>query len=131
MITESGIWSKDRRWGIGTMSLVTSIVAALALAVFFVWLAVRAFRAQRPAVKWPGMVGSGLLALVFLAVGGLAVLGFYRLNVARDNPVPSIQVAGTPEQRDRGEHLANLCVSCHSSTGQLPWTAGRRTSSSG
>jgi len=34
--------------------------------------------------------------------------------------VPDLQIAANPEQLDRGERLAILCVGCHSSTGGLP-----------
>lgn len=92
-----------------------SLLVLIALVVLFGWLAARAWKAKRwPLwVKWPGLVLSGLLtllfaALVFFAGKGLAYL--YRAPV----PVPDITVAGTPEQIARGEYLASVsCVECH------------------
>jgi mono/diheme cytochrome c family protein len=50
----------------------------------------------------------------------LARVGFSKLNARFNNPVEDVQVAGTPDQIARGERLANLCVSCHTSGNQLP-----------
>jgi mono/diheme cytochrome c family protein len=42
-----------------------------------------------------------------------------------ESSVPDLQIAGTPEQIQRGEHLANsFCASCHSTNGELPLTGG-------
>ncbi len=94
----------------------------LALAGLFVFLAVRALRARRAWVKWPGLALSGLLGLVFLAVTAVALLGFYRLNIAPHRyAVSNIQVSMSPANIARGERLAHICADCHASTkGSLP-----------
>ena len=103
------------------MANVVSVIVLAGLAVLFIWLATRALRARRGWVKWPGLVLSGLLGLVFVAVTALALLGFYRLNTAPyQYQVSNVQVSMEPERIARGERLANICVDCHSSTGTLP-----------
>jgi mono/diheme cytochrome c family protein len=62
----------------------------------------------------------GLLATVCLLVGGVALLGLYRLHMPAAAPAPDIQIANTPPQIERGERLAYLCVNCHASSGDLP-----------
>jgi cytochrome c553 len=71
-------------------------------------------------VKWPGLVLAGLFAFIPAALLMLALIGFYKLNEQHYNPVASIQVARTPAQLARGEKLANLCVSCHTSGNEFP-----------
>jgi mono/diheme cytochrome c family protein len=95
------------------------------LAIGFAWLAIRAWRAKSPLTKWGGVVLGGLLALVTALVAVIAVPGLIRLYLPRGNPAPDLQVAGTPEQVARGQHLAaSFCASCHSATGELPLTGG-------
>jgi mono/diheme cytochrome c family protein len=103
------------------MANVLIMIVLAALVVLLVVLALRAARARRAWVKWPGMLLSGLLALVLLVVLGTALLGFYRLtNAPHRYSVAEVQVAQTPEKVARGERLANICVDCHSSTMALP-----------
>jgi mono/diheme cytochrome c family protein len=106
------------------MSLVISLIIVIALAVFFGWLAIRAWRTRRAIVKWPGVVVAGLLAVLCAVVSGVALFGLYKLYLPSANPAPAIQIAGSPEQLARGERLAYLCVSCHSSSGNLPLDGG-------
>src|SRR5262245_35729098 len=106
------------------MSLVISIAVVIGLALLFGWLAARAWRVPRPLVKWPGVIVSGLLAALCLFVGVVALLGVYKLEVPRANPLADIKAASSPDQLVRGERLAHLCASCHSSSGQLPLDGG-------
>jgi cytochrome c553 len=106
------------------MSLIISLIIVIVLTAFFGWLATRAWRAQRAIVRWPGVVGAGLLATLGAFVAGVALFGFYRLNVPPARPLPSLQVDPSPEQLARGERLAYLCVGCHSSSGRLPLDGG-------
>jgi mono/diheme cytochrome c family protein len=100
---------------------ILSILVLLALAGLFAWLATRAWRSRRGWVRWPGLVLSGLLGLVFLAVTVVALLGFYRLSMApHQYSVADTKVALTQENVARGERFAHLCADCHSSTGGLP-----------
>jgi mono/diheme cytochrome c family protein len=95
------------------------------LAVLFGWLVTRAWRASNPVAKWAGVVFGGLLTLVLALVAIVSARGLVRLYLPRGNPAPDIQVAGTPEQIERGGHLAaSFCASCHSATGELPLTGG-------
>jgi mono/diheme cytochrome c family protein len=104
--------------------MVISIALVIALALLFGWLAVRARHARRNLVKWLGMIVSGLLAALCALVGIMALLGVYKLEAPRSNPLANIQVARSPERLARGERLAHLCASCHSSSGQLPLAGG-------
>jgi mono/diheme cytochrome c family protein len=97
----------------------------LAVAVLFGWLVTRAWRVKNPVVKWSGVVLGSLLTLVASLVVIVSGRGLIRLYLPHGNPAPDIQVAGTPEQIARGEHLAaSFCASCHSATGELPLTGG-------
>lgn len=103
--------------------LVFGVVVALA--VFFFWLARRAWGARRLVVKIPGVILSGLLGLVMLAVavaGGIGIRGVYFPGAAA---APELSVEYTPERVARGEHLAgSFCVGCHSTTEEMPMTGG-------
>ncbi len=97
----------------------------VAVAVFFGWLAVRAWRATNKIVKVGGGILSSLLTLVVSLVSILMLIGLVKFYSPRSAPVPDLKVAGTPEQIARGEHLANsFCASCHSTTNELPLTGG-------
>lgn len=100
-------------------NLIT-LVILVGIVVLFAWLTWRAWNSKRALLKWVGIVGAGLLTLLFALVLVLALVGLYKLNAPRNNPVGNIQVAATPEQLARGERLANTCVSCHTANGQLP-----------
>jgi mono/diheme cytochrome c family protein len=100
-------------------------LVVVAVAVFFGWLVTRAWRAKNAIMKWGGLVLSGLLTLVFALVAVVSARGLIRVYLPYGNPAPDIQVAGTPEQIARGQHLAgSFCASCHSATGELPLTGG-------
>jgi mono/diheme cytochrome c family protein len=97
----------------------------LLITVALGWLAVRAFRSRRGLVKWLGGGLASVLALLFGLVSAVALVGLVGFYAPRGGPVQALQVAGTPEQIARGEHLANaFCVECHSPTGELPLTGG-------
>lgn len=96
-----------------------------ALAVFFVWLAIRTWRSRNLFLKVGGGVLTSLLALVFLALTGIAVRGMYILYWPDPAPAIDVSIEYTPERIARGQHLAEtLCTSCHSTTGDLPMTGG-------
>jgi mono/diheme cytochrome c family protein len=105
------------------VGLLIGFLILIILAVGFIWLATRAWRARNGVVRWLGVFFAGLLGLVFTAVTVLALVGVYRLNVPPyqyGNPIASIPVTGGQAQIDRGKELANGCTGCHSSTGNLP-----------
>jgi len=91
------------------------ILALVVLGALFLWLVLRARRAQKPVVKWGGLVVSGLLSLVFTLALLVALVGFYKLNVPPyHNVVADIKVASTPAQVARGQRFAFGCAGCHS-----------------
>ncbi|PKO16590.1 MAG: hypothetical protein CVU39_07145 [Chloroflexi bacterium HGW-Chloroflexi-10] len=102
------------------------LIIIVALCIAFAWLAVRAWRNKKLALKLIGGTFFSLAALVFAAVSVLGVVGFSKVLARHAVTVPDIQVAKTPEQVARGEDIANFfCASCHSVTNELPLTGGR------
>ncbi len=99
-----------------------SILILLLLFLLFAWLAGRASAARNAALKWGGMILSGLLALVFGIVLAVGLFATYQLNrnYNRSNPVQQVSVAMTPENIARGERFANICKGCHSADFELP-----------
>ena len=94
----------------------------LLLVLVFAWLASRAWRAKRPALKWVGAAVSGLLMLLGGVLLGAALFGYWKLNRSHDNPVPQLSVAVTPERVTRGERFEPFCSSCHSPESEGPMT---------
>jgi mono/diheme cytochrome c family protein len=95
------------------------------ITVLFGWLAWRSWRARNAVLKRVGLILSGLLCLVFAAVSVVVLTGLVRIYKPVKVSVPDLQIAGTPEQIARGEHLANsFCTGCHSTNGELPLTGG-------
>jgi mono/diheme cytochrome c family protein len=104
---------------------LASIFIAILLAVLFLVLAIRAWRARHSLLRWGGLIFSSLLALILTVIVIFAGLGLSKFWAVRDVPVPDIQVTGTSEQIARGEHLADsFCTSCHSLTTELPLSGG-------
>ena len=94
-------------------------------AVIFGWLALRLWRAKNAILKWAGVLLSGLLALVFSLVSVVMLLGMIKFYSPQQVSAPDLTVAMTPENIQRGEHLANsFCTSCHSPNGELPLVGG-------
>lgn len=104
--------------------MVTNVLGELVLiglVVLFAWLAGRAWRSRKAFIRWPGVLLAGLLALTMAAVTAASLVGFYKLMIPPYRYTSAeVNVAGTPEQIGRGQQLANICIGCHSSTGQLP-----------
>ncbi len=96
------------------------LLGFVAVVLLFAWLTRRAWGSKHKILKWPALLLSGLLTLVLALMTVVALIGFYKLNEQHNNPVANIQVAGTPTQIARGEKLAHICVSCHTSDDQLP-----------
>jgi mono/diheme cytochrome c family protein len=96
------------------------VLALAILVALFGFLTTRVWRSKNAALKWGGVVLSGLLTLIPAILLVAALIGFYKLNQKHDNPVADIHVAGTPEQIARGEQLAHVCASCHTPENQLP-----------
>lgn len=99
---------------------IVGVTILVVLILLFGFLTLRAWKAKSTLLKWIGTLLSGLLTLIPTALLILALIGFSKLNQHYDNPVEDVQVAGTPEQIARGEQLANICISCHTTENQLP-----------
>jgi mono/diheme cytochrome c family protein len=102
-----------------------TLIFLIALAVLFGWLTRRAWRRTNPFAKWAGTLLSGLLTLVLALVSLVGLMGIYRYYTPPMSPVKDMKVDGTPEQIERGRHLAAaFCVECHSPTADFPMTGG-------
>ena len=108
--------------------MISSILGWLGIVVFsllFGWLALRAWRANNKVLKWAGTVLSGLLALILSLASIVILIGMVKWYTPRNVPVPDLSVPLTPENIQRGEHLAiSFCATCHSVTGEMPMTGG-------
>ncbi len=103
-----------------------SLLVLITLVALFGWLTFRASKATRWFIKWPGLLSSGLLTVVFAVVTFFAVKGLAFMYIP-PAPTPDITVEGTPEQIARGQYLASVaCVGCHSADGedQVPLSGG-------
>lgn len=92
----------------------------IVLIALFGFLTTRAWKLKNGILKWGGVIIAGLLTLMSTAMLVLALVGFYKLNERFDNPIVNTQVTGTAAQIARGEQLAHICTSCHTTDGQLP-----------
>jgi mono/diheme cytochrome c family protein len=99
---------------------IVGLLVLLVLVVLFGWLAKRAWGSKSAIVKWPGVILTGLLTLVFLLVFVLALMGTLKLYAPGGSAAASVKVAGTPEQLARGAKLAGICVGCHSTAAKFP-----------
>ena len=94
-------------------------------AVLLGWLTFRAWHARKKIVKWVGIIVSGLFAIILALLSVLMLVGMVKIYPLRSAPVPDLQVARSPEQIERGRHLASsFCAGCHSPTSELPLTGG-------
>jgi mono/diheme cytochrome c family protein len=101
------------------------LLVMMAVSVFFGWLAYRSWKSRNAFSKWGGSILSGLFSVLVGLVSILTVIGLVKAYSPRTAPIPELQVAGTPEQIQRGEHIADaFCTSCHSVSKELPLTGG-------
>jgi mono/diheme cytochrome c family protein len=104
---------------------VLGLLVLIAFVVVFARLTRRAWRARNAVLKWIGVVLAGLLTLLLVLVTVVAARGLVLVYQPRGGPIPDIQIAGTPEQIARGQHIAStLCAGCHSTTGDVPLDGG-------
>ena len=97
----------------------------IAAAVLLGRLTFRAWHARNKVVKWVGVIVSGLFTIILALVSVLMLVGMVKIYPLRSAPLPDLSVAGSPEQIERGRHLANsFCAGCHSTTSELPLTGG-------
>lgn len=108
---------------------IITLLILIALVVLFAWLTKRAWGSKHKILKWPALVLSGLLTLLFALITVLGGKGTYDLYKPYTPAAAQITVAGTPEQVARGEHLASvLCAGCHTPDGKLPLRGGNNLS---
>jgi hypothetical protein len=97
-------------------------ILLLAAAPSLTWLTQRTWRRCHGVRRWIAVGLTGLCALIVYCLAVVSFVGLLRMN-GRDAPVPELQVAGTPEQIERGREIAeSLCGGCHSR--QAPLTGG-------
>ncbi len=104
---------------------IIALLILAALGILFAWLTRRAWRSRRAWVKWPGVVLAGLLTVLFVLVTVVFAKGM--LDVYGPKPVVpvNVNIARTPEQIARGEHLASvICAVCHNTAATLPLSGG-------
>lgn len=94
----------------------------LGVLVLSVWLAHRARRIRRRALKWLGVAGAGIAVLLTTVILGAVVFGYWKLNRNHDNPVPEVTIAVTPERVARGARFEPYCGGCHSPDPGMPMT---------
>jgi mono/diheme cytochrome c family protein len=101
------------------MHNVIGLVMLLATAALLVWSSIRAWRAKNNPLKWGGVGLATLLAAAVSLASVLTIVGLFKLHT-RSAPVPDLKVAGTREQIQRGQAIADsFCGACHSQTGPL------------
>jgi len=97
------------------------VTALLLLAASGTWLGRRAKHAERPAIKWVGLVLSSVVALACTAALVAVIVGYYRINYpANRQAAADIRISGTPDQIARGARFGALCAGCHSADGNAP-----------
>ena len=105
---------------------VLLVVFVFLLAIFFGWLASRAWFLKKAFIKWPAPLLAGLISVLTLLIAVLAAIGLAQYYSPAGSPVQDIKVKGTPEQIARGQHLASaFCIDCHSTNTDFPMTGGR------
>ncbi len=101
------------------------LLVMMAVSVLFGWLARRSWKTRNTFSKWGGRILSGLLSVLVGFASIATVIGMVKSYTPRTAPVPDLKLAGTSEQIQRGEHIADtFCTSCHSVSKELPLTGG-------
>ena len=101
------------------------LLVMMAISVLFGWLTRRAWKSGNALSKWVGSILSGLFSVLVGFASIAALIGMGKVYNPRTAPVPDLKVAGTSEQIQRGEHIADtFCTSCHSVSKELPLTGG-------
>src|SRR5258708_23761476 len=101
------------------MDNVIGLVMMIAVAALLAWSSIRAWRAKNNFVKWSGASLAALLTAAVSLASALTIAGLFKLYT-RNAPVPELKVAGTPEQIQRGQAIADsFCGACHSKNSPL------------
>ena len=96
-----------------------ALVMLIVIATLLAWLSLRAWRTGNGLIKWAitslAALSSAAVTLICLFV----IVGLFKLH-SRSAPAPVAEVAGTPEQVQRGTAISEgFCSGCHSTTGTL------------
>ena len=101
------------------MSNAIYLIILFATSALLVWSGIRAWRMNNAVLRWSGVSLAGLLAIAVSLLSVLTAVGLFRLHI-RGAPVPTLKIAGTAAQIQRGQAIDNsLCSACHSKTGHL------------
>jgi mono/diheme cytochrome c family protein len=101
------------------MHNVVALLTLIAIVGLLVYASIRAARIKWTVVRWGGVGLSAVLAAAVSVLSVLTIVGLFK-SQARYAPVPTLKVAGTPEQIQRGRAIADsFCDACHSTTGPL------------
>jgi mono/diheme cytochrome c family protein len=96
-----------------------ALTVLIIIATLFAWLGLRAWRTENGLVKWGGSALAALLSTTVTLLSLILVVGLVKLH-ARSAPASVTEVAGTPEQIQRGKAISDgFCSACHSKTGTL------------
>jgi cytochrome c553 len=102
---------------------LTGITILIASCALLIWLALRAWRAKSPLLRWAAGGLASLLAIVASLLVVLSISGLARAHT-RSAPVPNLKITGTAAQIQRGQAIVDsFCSACHSKADRL--TGGR------
>ncbi|HET7036751.1 MAG TPA: c-type cytochrome [Thermomicrobiaceae bacterium] len=103
---------------------IVSLLVVVLLVALFAWLTWRAWSTRRAVVRWPGTILAGLVTVLLLVVVVVGTLGLVKLRRTHAIALHDATVQASDAQLARGQHLANLCTSCHSINDSLPLNGG-------
>ena len=108
--------------------LVNFLIVVVLLVVIYLGIRVtiKTSWIRKAVLKWPVMLFSGLITLIFFAAAALILVGYAKLNLSPYRyPARDVKIDITPERVSRGEKMAHICADCHSSAGQPPLDGSR------
>ncbi len=96
-----------------------ALVMLIMIATLLAWLSLRAWRTKNGLIKWGSTSLAALLSTAVTLISLTTIVGLFKLH-SRSAPAPVTNVAGTPEQIQRGKAISDgFCSACHSKTGSL------------
>jgi mono/diheme cytochrome c family protein len=96
-----------------------AVAILIIIASLLAWSSLRAWPAKNRFIKWGGAGLAALLSAAATLASGIALVGLFEMHV-RSAPALDLNVAGTPEQIERGRAISDgFCSACHSKTGTL------------
>ncbi|MBI3740709.1 MAG: cytochrome c [Chloroflexi bacterium] len=107
---------------------IIALAILVAVVVLFAMLTRRAWRSKRRALKWIGVVLSGLLTVLLGLISVFALIGLFKIYSPRTTPIPNVKISATTDTIAHGKHLADVaCAGCHSANDSLPLTGSTRS----